>query len=316
MSSPVNAVYILSAGRSGSTLLNLILGSHPRAFAVGEITILPRFIELDSLCSCGDTVTSCVKWSEIIAELSKRKQVNLCKDPHKLNLGFVGTRRLTKNRYVYALERLLWRIRALPGYLQLRYASVVPKWFGSTLLREAQDRLLVYAAVRQCTGRSVIVDSSKAYLSGIALYKADPERVRLILLTRDGRASFYSRLRGQYYGSRKECMQAWHNFYKNALPILKRGVPQQHFLQVKYEDLAVKPEAVLRQVCDFIGMEYDPAIQDFRSVPHHLIGGNDMRFNNKREITLDKAWIDGLSPGDKRYFEEHAGVINRQLGYE
>lgn len=46
-------LYICSAGRSGSTLINLVLGSHSQCMSLGEIEHLPKNIALNTPCSCG-----------------------------------------------------------------------------------------------------------------------------------------------------------------------------------------------------------------------------------------------------------------------
>ncbi|NES02117.1 MAG: sulfotransferase [Okeania sp. SIO2F4] len=38
-------IFIFGIGRSGSTLLDLMLGSHPQTFSLGEISKLPKFVK-------------------------------------------------------------------------------------------------------------------------------------------------------------------------------------------------------------------------------------------------------------------------------
>src|SRR5262249_16249334 len=59
-------IYIGSAAHSGSTLLDLMLSSHPDVVSVGELKQLRRFCVLDKQfksCSCGElTIYSCKFW--------------------------------------------------------------------------------------------------------------------------------------------------------------------------------------------------------------------------------------------------------------
>jgi hypothetical protein len=192
---------------------------------------------------------------------------------------------------------------ALPSFVRKRFDDTV------------RARLNVYAAVRVAAGREIVVDSSKAYLPGLELYRCNPLRVRLILLTRDGRASFFSRLRGNY-GDRADCMRAWRDYYQHALPLLRGNVAKEHLLQIKYEDLAVSPEQTLQRICTFLAIDYQASMLDFRSTVHHVIGGNNMRFRTDNAIALDTAWRTDLADADAAYFERAAGAVNRQLGYE
>ena len=43
---------------------------------------------------------------------------------------------------------------------------------------------------------------------------------------------------------------------------------------VRYEDFALAPEPVLRNLCDFIGVDYNPQMLEFWQKPVHPIGGN------------------------------------------
>ena len=61
---PINLVYIASSGRSGSTLLELILNNFDEVWTVGELNILPWEIkETTQFCGCGQEVKNCGFWS-------------------------------------------------------------------------------------------------------------------------------------------------------------------------------------------------------------------------------------------------------------
>lgn len=63
-------VFIASLGHSGSTLLDLVLGGHPRLVGLGEVAAVltsggdggPSFA---GACSCGEDGLSCPLWSEV-----------------------------------------------------------------------------------------------------------------------------------------------------------------------------------------------------------------------------------------------------------
>ena len=86
-------VFICAAGHSGSTLLDLLLGSHPAGVSVGELTQLPKNIALDSVCSCGDQVSKCDFWQPVITRFGDSIDVDLWNDPYDLNLGFTNVGR-------------------------------------------------------------------------------------------------------------------------------------------------------------------------------------------------------------------------------
>ena len=69
---PATLVMIASAGHSGSTLLDLLLGNHPRVSGAGEMNRLTLYAS-DRMCACGATVTNCSYWNQVRAAITKRR---------------------------------------------------------------------------------------------------------------------------------------------------------------------------------------------------------------------------------------------------
>jgi len=172
----------------------------------------------------------------------------------------------------------------------------------------------VYDAVRSASGASLIIDASKGYLPGIAVYQARPAATRLILLTRDGRAVFHSNLKRGF--GRSYSLKVWRNFYRYGVPLISKNVNRDHVLHVRYEDLASRPELVTRRICEFAGLEFETSMLDTRTKAHHITSGNNMRFRAASDIRPDTSWHSQLGQAEREYFERHAGSFNRQLGYE
>ena len=69
----VKVIYIAGEGRSGSTLLERILGQHNKIFAAGElIHIWERSFMENQLCSCGKSFYECEVWKDIISNFRKK----------------------------------------------------------------------------------------------------------------------------------------------------------------------------------------------------------------------------------------------------
>ncbi len=308
----INAVYILAPGHSGSTLLNLIVGAHSRAVAVSEITSLPQNIAYNEKCTCGRTVRECAYWREVTERLRLTLGFNILRDPGRLELGFVdGPRPGYRGTLLY---RSMWNARRIVVYLSQLAGLPLPRFMRRRFTLGIEHRLAVYRAVREASGASVVVDASKEYLQGIAVYERERERTRLILLTRDGRAVFYSNLKRGFGHS--PSLNAWRNYYRHALPVINRRVDRKHILSVRYEDIATDPETHIRHICNFVGLEYEPSMLDTSTKESHITSGNNMRFDRSTGIRLDTNWRSQLQDSDRAYFERYAGALNRELGYE
>jgi hypothetical protein len=69
---PVKILYILSDGRSGSTLLDLLLGSHPRVQSLGEMKHFHRYAGTGGnvkKCTCGKNLLACPHWGRMLEGL-------------------------------------------------------------------------------------------------------------------------------------------------------------------------------------------------------------------------------------------------------
>lgn len=309
---PMN-VFIMSSGHSGSTLLNMILGTHSAMVAVGELTHLPKNLALDSLCSCGARISACKFWQDVIADVSVSLGAELSTDPYQLDLGYIDGVKVV-DRYKMTLGyRARWKLVHLLIYARLARNLPVSGGLLSPFAAGCANTLLLNDSIRRVSGARIVVDASKSYLKGLGLYLAQPAATRLILLTRDGRANLYSRLRRGTAPGRS--LRSWQNFYQRALPLLQRNVPDAHRWSIKYESLATHPEREIAKICDWLGVPYEPEMLEFRATVHHLAEGNRMRGKGDSKIQFDEAWKSGMRAADLAFFERHAGALNRSLGY-
>lgn len=305
--------YICSSGHSGSTLLDLLLGSHSQVFSLGEVSHLPKNLALNTPCTCGAPVRECPFWSKVVETFS-RKWHDVSADPYAMNLGYARASRVVDpNRQTkwYLARRKALHGLAYSAYLRGHGAERI----GDRILGASiAERKRLYEVVREVGGVPMLVDSSKCYLTGVGLYRSAPESVRILLLTRDGRGCVYSNVKRDV-GVRRASL-AWKNYYARALPLIERHVDPAHVHHVRYEDLAGDPAAELASICAFLGLEYEPKMIDYAAAEHHITNGNDMRFSAGSVIRGDYAWRKSLSPRDVSRFEKLAGSLNRRLGYE
>jgi len=68
----VQCLYICGAGHSGSTLLDMLLGSHSRIASLGEVINLPMDWATNNRCTCGAPVRDCALWSAVARRFEQR----------------------------------------------------------------------------------------------------------------------------------------------------------------------------------------------------------------------------------------------------
>lgn len=306
-------IYICSAGHSGSTLLDMLIGSHSRIASLGEVNQLSKNIALNTQCSCGDEILSCRLWSKVIQIVGDQLGMDLISDPYQLFLGYPLASNVVDKRHQTRIYLAKRRLMLGLQYFQLRHGFGWLTPFLRPLTTAVENCGRVFEAVSRELGVDVVVDSSKSYLNALQLYQRFPEQVRILLLTRDGRGVLWSNLKRG--GSRDQATRNWTNRYDRAVPLLHRCVPKEHWLQIRYEDLTNDTAVALQSVCRLAGVPYEEQMLRFRDKKHHVVNGNRMRLSTVSEIRTDLEWKSMLTSEDLQYFNRTAGRINRLLGY-
>lgn len=317
-------VYLLAASHSGSTLLALLLGSHPEICSVGELKLTNLGDVERYRCSCGELIRSCSFWAAVSRRLSSERR--------PFDLASAGTDFAT-GASPWA-RRLLRPLHRGPVLERIRDAALAmdPRWPNH--LARAQDangRLV--AAVSELAGKPVVADSSKIGVRLKLLLRNPSLDVRVIRLVRDGRAVALTymdparfadardqKLRdggsgGDRAGERLSMADAareWRRSTEEGEAVL-RTLPPGSWAEVRYEQVCADPQRALEPVLQRLGVDPRPPLA-LKESPHHVVG-NGMRLDTTREIRLDERWRDALGPGDLSVFDSVAGELNRRLGY-
>lgn len=308
----IKYLYVCSAGHSGSTLLDLLIGAHSRVASLGELVHLPKNLALNTPCTCGKPIRECQAWSEVSKVIADRAGIDILKDPYGVHMGFIGSQVAIDHSHQTRRYRSKWRL--IHAYLYAVWRSHLPlDSFARPFWEGLRNSYLVYDAVRMAFDVDVVVDSSKHYVRAVGLYKLNPESFRIIMLTRDGRGVFHSGLKRNW--SKERSLGAWLNHNARMIPLLREYVAPEHILHVKYEDLVANPRSVLERICDFSGLAYEDAMAGASTKIYHMPNGNPMRFGFS-QIKPDMGWMAALTEADLKYFEAKAGALNRKLGYQ
>ncbi|MCF8069446.1 MAG: sulfotransferase [Desulfobacterales bacterium] len=310
---PVPYIYICSAGHSGSTLLDLLLGSHTNIASLGEITQLPKNIALNTTCTCGEPILKCRLWRKIVDEISEEEGNNLIENPYKFNLGHIKAVVVKDKNHQTQFYNVKMKLMGLLLYAKLNWSNFIPQSLFSGVDSSVENTFRIYNKVRKELSVTTIVDSSKTYLKAVSLYLSRPEDVRIILLTKDARGVIYSGVKRKR--NAKKTAKSWARHYSRAITLFKRNINKNGYLHVRYEDLVKDPHQTLKKVCHYINIDFEDTMLDFLKKTHHITNGNNMRFLDNSTIKNDESWIKGLSKKDLKEYESFAMKINRTFGY-
>jgi Sulfotransferase family len=307
-------VYVCSSGRSGSTLLDMMLGANAGCLSLGEIEHLPKNVAMDTTCSCGSSVSACGFWTEVFRRMRERHGIDIATNPYSYRLGYpIASNVIDKNDQtrVYRIRRKL-----VHGALAAQYTLGLQSLHLEDLLgygRRLQNTWRLFEVVAEVAGVGRLVDSSKQYVRAVALYRQRPSMVRVVVLIRDGRAVFNANLRDGR--SLTASLNVWKNYYARALPILRRHISPAHLLELKYEDLVSKPESSLRLLSAFLGMKFEPTMLLIGTGAKHILNGNGLRLTGQTTLRLDERWKQELTRSQLYFFMQRCGKMNAELGY-
>jgi len=299
-------LYVVGAGRSGSTILDLALGSMPGFFGLGEmVRVLDHRYRKQDRCSCGHPPADCPFWAEVFARAG----------------------RIAPNWNPQAYWTLL---RAGP----IRYAHL--PWLMQLMTRRAELKLMrehykaLIQAAAQVSGARVLIDSSKLASAGRLATTVPGLDTRLLHLVRDGRGVLVSRAKAfkkdvdagverdmRGHGALRSIL-AWGNANLGAewLRMTTRGRPSA---RLRYEDFCKDPEsawgiaASALALDEQVGRDYSALSGPVGGV--HQIAGNRVRMGGPQHIGFDTAWYNKIRPGQLLLFHTLGSPWARRYGY-
>lgn len=279
-------LFIAGSGRSGSTLLDNVLGQLDGYFSGGELRyIWERGLTSNRLCGCGRHLRHCPTWRRIFDQ------------------AFGGMDQIDGPRMV-RLQRRGTRARHLPLMLISSWSSR-PDLFLRRL-DDYPDRLArLYHAIATVTDSRVIVDSSKLPAYGYVLGMTPSVDLYVVHLVRDPRAAAFSWLRKklqpdrgsvgymEIQGPMKSSM-LWDLWNATSEAIWARN--RDRYLRLRYEDFIERPRASVAQILALVGDDgqapdfFDDCMVELR--PNHTAAGNPNRLHSGVvELRHDMQWV-------------------------
>lgn len=304
----VKVVYLGGFGRSGSTLVERMLGAAPGWVNVGELVDLARSVaRTDELCGCGVTFSACPLWTEVG------------------HVAFGGWTQDVLDR-LSDLQRAAARQRHLPKLLGSSRRPSQPL----TELRAAYSR--IYRAVAEVTSSEVVVDASKGPALGQALAGAPGIDLRMLNVVRDPRAVAWSWKRRV---ERPHAVAGPEEMWR--IPA-HRAAAQWSMLQLEieaisglggvrtarlhYEDFVADPVGSLVAATAALGLPLSaaelPEVEADEVVlgPSHGLSGNPGRFRSGAlQVRRDDRWMREMSSRDRAVVAALTLPLLRAYGY-
>ena len=310
-------LYVVGKGRSGSTLLDTVLGEVDGFFAAGEVFYLWEMgVRHGYLCGCGQPVPRCELWSKVLDVVLER--------------GSDGEYGLDPTRIV-DWYRDIFRWRRMPRLLRLQPGRP-SGWESLDAYVEVVSR--VYAAIADLTAARVVIDSSKWATDPVLLGRVPGVDPYCLHLVRDPRAVVHSWKRRRSLPERgpTATMPRYSSLY-SATSWLARNVvaervraklPPDRYLLVRYEDFMAEPRKWVEMIAGFVGETAGPpslleALERNEVVvgPNHTVAGNPHRFTRGTlRLHEDAEWRHRLGRVDREVATLVSLPLLKRYGYQ
>jgi hypothetical protein len=303
---PVKLLYIGGFGRSGSTLVERILGQIPGFCSAGEVVFIwQRGLVENQLCGCGAAFSDCDFWTRVG------------------KTAFGGWDQIDGAEMV-ALQHQVDRNRYIP-------AMVVPRLrpgAAAALDRYTDALSRLYRGIREVSGDRVVIDASKHASTAYLLRRVPGLDLRVVHLVRDARGVAYSWTKEVrkpevadgympiYRPSSSGLQWLSYNLLFDAFGVLDDS------MVLRYEESLADPRGTVERILAHAGEHR--AAEDL-SFLHggwvelgvdHTVAGNPMRFHQGRlDLRLDEAWRQQLPERDRRVVSALTFPLQARYGY-
>jgi hypothetical protein len=301
-------LYIGGFGRSGSTLVERILGQLPGFCSAGEIVFLWQRGLIDGqLCGCGVPVPECDFWTRV------GKSAFGGWDQIDAQEMLALQKRVDRNRYIPSM--VAPRLRPAAQADLDRYTDVLSR---------------LYRGIGEVAGARVVIDASKHASTAFLLRKVPGIDLRVVHLVRDSRGVAYSwtkevrkpEVTGDdafmpvYSPSSSGRQWVAYNLLFDALGLLDRT------MILRYEALMADPRQGLERILAHAGEPVTPESFAFLGDGwvdlgcDHTVAGNPMRFHQGRlDLRLDQAWTTKLPERDRKVVTAITWPLQLRYGY-
>ena len=292
--SPVAVLYIAGCGRSGSTLVDRLLGTLEGVASFNEVNMLEGDVFVrNPLCSCGERFRDCLFWKEVIAEAL----------PHETDIS----------RYLYLHQKLdhNWWFPSI-------YSGCYSTGFELMLAEYKEYLRRIYSALARVSGRQVLIDSSKSPARALLLHGIEGIQVYVLHLIRDVSALVYAWQKKKFDPGlqrllvrRKPIRVVLFWIVINVLCELLSS--RFAYSRLRYEDIAMNPREVLQKFvdsCKVLEGKQLPFSNDglVHLESFHSIKGNPQRFvSGITKIEKDDDY--------KHKLNSHQQLLYRMLAY-
>ncbi len=180
----------------------------------------------------------------------------------------------------------------------------------------------IYRAYADARGKSRFGDKTPAYMQRLELLERAFPGAQYVHLVRDGRDAALSfvamRRKPRFNWARPRGLASFAVQWALEIRRAQRfgaGTAAGRYRELRYEDLVAGPEGRLRELCAFLGLDYEPAMLEYHRDfdPRQLQDHPRLAQPPTKDV---RRWREQMRPADVERFEAIAGGVLAEYGYE
>lgn len=301
-SDKINLIYILSSGRSGSTILDMLLGSCTDLWTTGELMMLDYELKNEHLpCGCGIIIPDCDFWGSIVTRIQLEDNTLLEKSA------------VFRNEYGGG-KLIRW------NYIREIFSKKTSETFKSNARSYGEKNKQLIRMINEKANSiknvKYIVDSSKDLYRLFSLHSSGLFNIKVIHLLKSPHAFAYSMTKPELKISKTvRTSMRWTVENYLVQKMVKNHIPANNYCIIKYEELAKQPEETLLYLQKKLDLDTElKPNSDLGTTQSHGIAGNIARFNTQ-QIKVDTAYLTGLKWSQKKLVNLISSPIRKKYGF-
>lgn len=281
-------LYVMGTGRSGTTILEVLLTNSQGVTGTGELKHIFRdgFVR-NVPCACGKPARECELWSEVLRQSNWSREE--CVELSRAIDGLEGHG---------AFPRL---------FLGAADAESIQRH------REATER--IFRSVQRITRCDAIVDSSKYPSRALLLDRAFPDKVRVVCITRSAAgllAAFRKQNESEQRPKTTLVASAYYLYVLFCLRLVKARL-KDRCLVIRFEDLNRDPAGTLKAIEDWSGYSFAGSRARIAAGEAldvgHIVTGNRLRKKGRVRFEPSSSRVDAGRALIARVLEMYRNVL-------
>jgi hypothetical protein len=263
----INLIYLLGAGRSGTTVIATILGNHDQITTLGEMHQFYEHIIDNKVCSCGKQLEECTFWASILKQFPDEIFKNLDE-----------------------IQNLSTKLES--------HSSVLLYLFGLSNTTKLNSYNLyqekIFTEIQNKVKTTYLLDSAKYIGRNLSLRKNKSINLKTIYVVRDVRGVINSFSKNVQSSRNPLSTIMYYLIINFASEIVYRFTSKKRMIKVNYENFINPSTFEIDRIAKFLNLELNELKNKIKSSEDfeigHIIGGNRLKSNKHVKIKADNEW--------------------------